>query len=135
MDSRECDSLYENPQFQARTLEYVLSAIDELKRLERRPKVKMYVDPKVSGAKLPTRGSSGSIGFDAYTPRDIEIAPGQRILVDIGVFVELPADNSIYIRVAPKSGRSITLNGVYTDGVIDPDFRGRIKVNCSSFLN
>lgn len=82
-------------------------------------------------AKVPTRATSGSAGYDLYA--DIEapiyLMKGETLLIPTGVAVALPDAKSVAV-VCARSGlaikHGITLaNGV---GIIDSDYRGEIKV-------
>ena len=48
---------------------------------------------------LPTRGSSGSVGYDLYSNMDCVIHASERGLVSTGITVVLPS--GVYGRVAP----------------------------------
>jgi len=80
----------------------------------------------VSEATLPSRGSYGAVGYDLYSTQGCVILPGQRGLISTGISIELPTGT--YGRVASRSGLSVK-NGLHVGaGVIDPDYRGEIKV-------
>ena len=80
----------------------------------------------VPEATLPCRGSEGAVGYDLYATQGCVILPGQRGLISTGISVELPPGT--YGRIAPGSGLSVR-NGLHVGaGVIDPDYRGEIKV-------
>ena len=69
-------------------------------------------------ASLPTRATP-----EAAT--SVEILPGERKLVLLGLALEMP--RGCYGRIAPRS--SFALRGIdVAGGVIDPDFRGEVKV-------
>ena len=86
----------------------------------------LRVKKLVPEAVLPTRGSPGAAGYDLVATQGLVILPGQRSLVSTGISVELPPGT--YGRVAPRSGLSVK-NGLHVGaGVIDPDYRGEIKV-------
>lgn len=80
----------------------------------------------VPEAVLPQRGSQGAVGYDLVATHGCVILPGQRGLVPTGISVELPPGT--YGRVAPRSGLAVK-NGLHVGaGVIDPDYRGEIRV-------
>jgi dUTP pyrophosphatase len=86
----------------------------------------LRVKKLVQDAIIPTRGSSGAVGYDLYSVDEIVLPPSQRTLVGTGVAVVLPMD--VYGRVAPRSGLTVK-HGIHVGaGVIDPDYTGEIKV-------
>jgi dUTP pyrophosphatase len=78
------------------------------------------------GVHLPTRGSSGAVGYDLYSCEDVTIPRGERALVGTGVAIVLPVGT--YGRVAPRSGLAVKHGINVGAGVIDPDYTGEIKV-------
>jgi len=77
-------------------------------------------------AKLPTRGSVESAGYDLYATSSHVIKPGHRALVSTGISISIPMMN--YARIAPRSGLAVK-NGIHVGaGVVDSDYRGEIKV-------
>lgn len=78
------------------------------------------------GVHLPTRGSSGAVGYDLYSDEDIVVVHGERTLVGTGIALGLPT--GVYGRVAPRSGLAVK-HGIHVGaGVIDPDYTGEVKV-------
>lgn len=81
-------------------------------------------------AKIPTYGSEYSAGADLYacTEADIEIEPGETVVVKTGIAMEIPVGYAgfIYARsgLATKEGLA-PANKV---GVVDADYRGEIMV-------
>ena len=80
------------------------------------------------GADLPTRAHPTDAGLDLYAAETVHVIPNQVTLVPTGVAVAIPAGH-VGLLVARSSlavKKAMTLaNGV---GVIDPDYRGEIKV-------
>lgn len=77
-------------------------------------------------AKVPTRGSVDAAGADLHSTEQTVISPGQRKLIGTGLKMQFPKD--VYGRIAPRSGLAYK-NGIDTlAGVIDPDYRGEVKV-------
>ena len=74
----------------------------------------------------PTYATPGSIGADLYSTQTISIPPGQRGLVGTGISVRLP--EGTYGRIAPRSGLALKHSIDVGAGVIDPDYRGEVKV-------
>lgn len=83
-------------------------------------------------AKVPVRAHEGDAGADLYALEDGCLLPGQRMLVDTGISVEIPA--GWYGRIAPRSGLAVK-NGIdVLAGVVDSGYRGPLKV-CLINLN
>jgi dUTP pyrophosphatase len=76
----------------------------------------------------PLYASPGAAGADLYvhSPDTAILRPGDRILVDTGVAIELPIGYSAEIR--PRSGFGVKYGIVTMQGTIDRDYRGYIKV-------
>ena len=77
-------------------------------------------------ARVPTRGSALSAGYDLYSSEAAVIpAQGQGLVAtDISIIVP----EGTYGRVAPRSGLAVK-HGISTGaGVIDADYRGEVKV-------
>jgi dUTP pyrophosphatase len=78
---------------------------------------------------LPSRGTSGSAGFDlASAEPDFVLAPGERRLVATGLAIELPQGWEGQVR--PRSGLALRhgLTMPNAPGTIDSDYRGELKV-------
>jgi len=81
-----------------------------------------------SGVPLPTYAHPGDAGADLVTTVDVEIAPGERVLVPTGIAVALPDGLAAFVH--PRSGLALRLglSIVNTPGTIDAGYRGEIKV-------
>ena len=81
-------------------------------------------------AKIPTRGSKFSAGYDLYaaTNYDIQIPPHSTVKIGTGLAMDLPYGyfGAIFARsgIASKQG----LRPANCVGVIDSDYRGPVKV-------
>lgn len=76
------------------------------------------------GAKLHAPKTARSVGYDIETPIDINLYPGESMLVDTGIIVRLPEveGKRFHIKIYPRSSTKFVLfNSV---GVIDPDYCG-----------
>ena len=76
-------------------------------------------------ASLPVKGSPDAAGWDLAASSAVELQPGERRLVPLGISLELP--KGCYGRIASRSSwasRGVDVAG----GVIDADYRGEIKV-------
>ena len=79
-------------------------------------------------AKVPTKATEGSAGFDLYTPTEFEISPGGRKVIPLGFSMKLP--QGYYAMVCSRSGLAAK-HGVMVlnaPGIIDNDYRGEIGV-------
>ncbi len=81
----------------------------------------------VPEAKLPTKATDGSAGWDLYAAKSGRIYPGEREMVSTGLSTEFPKDYFVYAR--PRSGIA-TKHGVNisSSGVIDSDYRGELTI-------
>jgi dUTP pyrophosphatase len=79
---------------------------------------------------LPAYATEGASGLDirAYIQENITLLPLQRVLVNTGLYVALPAGLEAQIR--PRSGLALKqgITVLNTPGTIDSDYRGEIKV-------
>ena len=92
-------------------------------------------------AKLPTRMTEGSAGFDLYAVEDIEVPSAAcdtkghvdvgRALISIGIKLELPSGT--VGRIASRSGLSVKANLEVGAGWIDSDYRGELNVELKNF--
>jgi dUTP pyrophosphatase len=84
----------------------------------------------ISDNPLPSYATTGASGVDlrAFIPTAITLQPLERILVDTGLFLEIPEGWEAQVR--PRSGLAIKqgLTCLNTPGTIDCDYRGEIKV-------
>ena len=79
-------------------------------------------------AVAPARTRPGDAGHDLRAVAAVELAPGERALVPTGIAIALPPGTAGL--VTPRSGlaanHGITL--LNAPGLIDPNYRGEIKV-------
>lgn len=82
---------------------------------------------------LPLRATKGSAGYDFFTPYEIQVNPGETVLVPTGVRCKM--DDGWVLKIYPRSGLGfkyrIRLNN--TVGIIDSDYyeaanEGHIKI-------
>lgn len=67
----------------------------------------------------------GDAGYDLSSVGTYNIAPKERMLIDVGVNVQIPPD--YYLQIFPRS--SMACKGIDTSaGVIDSSYRGKVKV-------
>ncbi|KAJ7667710.1 dUTPase-like protein [Mycena polygramma] len=77
-------------------------------------------------AKLPTRGSPLSAGYDLYSAEKKIVPAHGKALVDTQISIAVPAGT--YGRVAPRSGLASKFMIDTGAGVIDADYRGVVFV-------
>lgn len=78
---------------------------------------------------LPVYAHPGDAGADLVCAVDVDIAPGERVLVPTGIAVALPEG---YVGlVHPRSGLAARLGVTVLNapGTVDSGYRGEIKVN------
>lgn len=80
------------------------------------------------GLPVPERAHPGDAGVDLHARADVELAPGERALVDTGIAIALPSGYAAFVH--PRSGLAArqgvtTLNG---PGTVDAGYRGEIRV-------
>ncbi len=89
-------------------------------------------------AKLPTRATAGSAGYDLYTnlSEPLTLRAGERALVPTGLAIALASSEYgafVYARSGLASKHGITLSNCV--GVVDSDYRGEIKVPMINLSN
>lgn len=74
----------------------------------------------------PRRAHPDDAGFDLYACSAGAAAPGAHVLIPTGIAVQTPP--GYYGRVAPRSGLAVEYGINVHAGVVDPGYRGEIKV-------
>lgn len=84
------------------------------------------IDPDLP---VPAYAHDGDAGADLYSAEDVDIAPGERVLVRTGVAIALP-DGYVGL-VHPRSGMAARLGVTVLNapGTVDAGYRGEILVN------
>ncbi len=78
-------------------------------------------------AKMPIRGTLGSVGFDLYSARNLYILPGATMAVETDIAMEIAPAGRFFGKIMDRS--SVASRGLFVRaGVIDEDYRGNIKV-------
>lgn len=75
---------------------------------------------------IPTRGSDHAVGYDLTTIENTIIPANGKALISTGLAMNIPLGH--YGRLAPRSGMSWKYHTDIGAGVIDPDYRGEIKI-------
>lgn len=83
------------------------------------------LDPAVP---LPAPAHPDDAGLDLHAAEGVQLAPGARALVRTGIAVAIPAGYAGL--VLPRSGHALRLGVTVlnTPGLIDPGYRGEVKV-------
>eukprot|EP01137_Pigoraptor_chileana_P001076 Opistho-2@38180 len=82
-------------------------------------------------AKLPTRATPASAGYDLYSAADLSIPPKGKALVPTDITIGLP--DGCYGRIAPRSSLAWKNFVDVGAGVIDADYRGAVGVVLYNF--
>lgn len=86
----------------------------------------MNIVKLTSSAKIPSKGSPKSAGYDLYTVEEYELKPGERKLFKTGLSIAI--NTGLYGRIAPRSGLALK-NGIdVMAGCVDCDYRNEIGV-------
>ena len=86
----------------------------------------LHIQPLCPDAIVPERATTGAIGYDLHSTKTVTLQPGTHQTIPTGIAIELPEGS--YGRIAPRSGMTVKHNLDIGAGVIDPDYRGEIKV-------
>eukprot|EP00584_Thalassiosira_punctigera_P002845 CAMPEP_0172531522 /NCGR_PEP_ID=MMETSP1067-20121228/4897_1 /TAXON_ID=265564 ORGANISM="Thalassiosira punctigera, Strain Tpunct2005C2" /NCGR_SAMPLE_ID=MMETSP1067 /ASSEMBLY_ACC=CAM_ASM_000444 /LENGTH=175 /DNA_ID=CAMNT_0013315913 /DNA_START=173 /DNA_END=700 /DNA_ORIENTATION=- len=82
-------------------------------------------------AKMPTRGSPQSAGFDLSSAEKTVVPAGGRAVVKTDLSVACP--EGTYARIAPRSGLAVKKMIDCGAGVVDADYRGNVGVVLFNF--
>jgi dUTP pyrophosphatase len=84
---------------------------------------------------LPTRSTAGSVGYDLYIDPAVEqivVLENDTAICSTGISVELPQSplegHEYVFKVEARSGLSFKNDIEIGAGVVDPDYRGEIKI-------
>src|SRR3954447_9056344 len=80
------------------------------------------------GARAPERTRPGEAGYDLRCVAPVGLAPGERAVVGTGIALALP--DGVAGLVVPRSGLAARhgLSVVNGPGLIDPNYRGEVRV-------
>ena len=95
--------------------------------------VNLYVSRLTDDAKLPTKGTPLSAGYDLYASEDVKIPPFSKKMVSTGLAMTVP--EGTYGRVAPRSGLAHKNSIDVLAGIIDRDYTGEVKVILMNLSN
>jgi dUTP pyrophosphatase len=95
----------------------------------------LRINPEQKDIHVPEYATEGSAGMDicAAIDQDVEIQPGDTVLIPTGFIIELPKGHEAQVR--PRSGLAIKHNiGILNSpGTIDSDYRGEVKIILTNF--
>ena len=77
---------------------------------------------------MPARAREDDAGLDLYAAHAVTIEPGSRVLVPTGIELAIPPGYAGF--VLPRSGLALRdgITLLNTPGLIDPGYRGEVKV-------
>lgn len=83
------------------------------------------LDPALPG---PVYAHPGDAGADLVAAEDVELAPGERVMVPTGIAIAMPDGYAAFVH--PRSGLATRLGVtiVNAPGTVDAGYRGEIKV-------
>lgn len=72
--------------------------------------------------KLPVRSTSGAAGYDFYSPLNVELKPGEEIVIPTGIKCRI--DDGWMLMIVPRSGLGFKYHMMLanTAGIIDSDY-------------
>ena len=79
-------------------------------------------------ARLPSKATEGSSGFDLSSSEDVILVPGCRAIVGTGLSFEMNAGLEIQIRSRSGLAAKHDVVVLNSPGTIDSDYRGEVKV-------
>jgi dUTP pyrophosphatase len=95
----------------------------------------LRINPEQMDIPLPHYVTDGSAGMDicAAVEQDIDLQPGETLLIPSGFIMELPQGHEAQIR--PRSGLAIkhSVGILNSPGTIDSDYRGEVKIILTNF--
>jgi dUTP pyrophosphatase len=79
-------------------------------------------------AELPQAAHDGDAGLDLRSVEDVDLAPGARALVGVGLAVEIPPGHAGL--VLPRSGLAVRhgITVLNAPGLVDSGYRGELRV-------
>lgn len=75
---------------------------------------------------IPTKSTPNFIEYDLQAPQDASVTPHSRKATPLSFGISIPPE--LYGRIVSRSGMSLKKNINVASGVIEPDYRGEIKV-------
>ena len=78
-----------------------------------------------AGAYMPEKAHVTDAGYDLRSPVDAQVYPGDSVVIDTGVHIELPLGTVGMLK--SRSGLNVK-HGIVSEGVIDFGYTGSIRV-------
>lgn len=78
-----------------------------------------------AGAYMPEKAHVNDAGYDLRSPVEAQVYPGDSVVIDTGVHIELPLGTVGMLK--SKSGLNVK-HGIVSEGVIDVGYTGSIRV-------
>ena len=75
---------------------------------------------------MPTKGSAKVAGHDLYANEGTDVPARGQAIVGMVIVIGLPQNT--YGRIASRSSLAVNFRLMTNGGVIDPDYRGEVKV-------
>lgn len=92
---------------------------------------KLFIEKIDKNAFVPERQTDGSVGYDLASVENCTVKAHGKALVSIGIKMAIPEGH--YGRIAPRSSLAWKNFIDVGAGVIDPDYRGEVKVVLYNF--
>lgn len=83
------------------------------------------LDPELP---LPSYAHAGDAGADLVARMDVELPPGERVVVPTGIAIALPNGYAAFVHPRSGLGAKFGLTIVNAPGTVDAGYRGEIKV-------
>ena len=77
------------------------------------------------GSYMPVRAHEPDAGADLFSPVAVTVYPGESVVIDTGVHMEIPYGYAGFIK--SKSGLNVK-HGILSEGVVDAGYTGSIRV-------
>lgn len=95
--------------------------------IEERQKIDKQITREIAekeydNIKLPKRATTGSAGYDFFTPCDIKLNPGETKIIPLGICCEMQEGWVLQMYPRSSHGFKYKLQLDDTDGIIDQDY-------------
>lgn len=90
------------------------------------PVGQLYIKKLSSTSIIPSKGTTGSAGFDLYSDENCHIPSNTHHPISTGIALAIPS--GYYGRIASRSGMALRSIVQILGGVVDNDYRGEVKV-------
>lgn len=82
---------------------------------------------RLPNAQMPVRASEDAAAFDLFAAK-IELVTSRRMIVDTGLNIAFPKGHVLYLHSRSGHGFKHEIRLTNGTGVIDPDYRGELKI-------